>query len=206
MDNASSQCRTLLGSSWNALLTETRQRPRGEGDTPRKSGGFRPGKCTWENAAAFASDVYKGFQRKEQAVAVAIDLEDAYNRVHSSWWGTCSFTIESAYHCSSSAQNGPTTRITFLTKPLQCLYTKVQADVNQTGPTVSHTGKWLAHTKHQRTPRRQLKQCNIWIVYPSSVTTPDLSSIHTRHKHCGAHLTTEQEANQCQQSQLTSCG
>jgi len=84
MDTASSQCRTLLGSSWNALLTETRQRPRGEGDTPRKSGGFRPGKCTWENAAAFASDVYKGFQRKEQAVAVAIDLEDAYNRVHSS--------------------------------------------------------------------------------------------------------------------------
>ena len=83
MDNASSQCRTLLGNSWNALLTETRQRPRAEGGTPSKSGGFRPGKCTWENAAAFASDVYKGFQRKEQAVAVAIDLEDAYNRVHS---------------------------------------------------------------------------------------------------------------------------
>ena len=46
-----------------------------------KGGGFRPGKCSWENAAAFAYDVYEGFQRKEQAVAVAIDLEDACNRV-----------------------------------------------------------------------------------------------------------------------------
>ena len=44
-------------------------------------GGFRPGKCTLENAAAFAYDVNKGFQRKEQTVAVAINLEDAYNRV-----------------------------------------------------------------------------------------------------------------------------
>ena len=34
------------------------------------------------------------------------------------------------------------------------------------------------------------------------MTTPDLSSIHTRHKHCGARLTTEQQANQCQQSYL----
>ena len=44
-------------------------------------GGFRPEKCTWENAAAFAYDVYEGFQRKKSAVAVAVDLEDAYNRV-----------------------------------------------------------------------------------------------------------------------------
>ena len=44
--------------------------------------GFRPGKCTWENAAAFTYDVYEGFLRKEPAVAVAIDLKDAYNRVH----------------------------------------------------------------------------------------------------------------------------
>ena len=34
-----------------------------------------------KNVAAFAYDVYEGFQRKEQTVAVAIDLEDAYNRV-----------------------------------------------------------------------------------------------------------------------------
>ena len=53
---------------------ETRQRPRGQGE-------FRPGKSTWENTAAFAYDVYEGFQRKEQTVAVAINLEDAYNRV-----------------------------------------------------------------------------------------------------------------------------
>ena len=35
---------------------------------------------TW-NAAAFAYDMYEGFQRKEQTVAVAMDLEDACNRV-----------------------------------------------------------------------------------------------------------------------------
>ena len=43
--------------------------------------GVRLGKCTWENAAAFVYDVYEGFQRTEQTVAVAIDLEDAYKRV-----------------------------------------------------------------------------------------------------------------------------
>ena len=61
------------------------------------------------------------------------------------------------------------------------------------------------YTKHQRTPRRQRKQCNIsWIVlvYPLGVTTLDLSSVQTRHKHCGARLTTEQQANQCRQSHL----
>ena len=51
------------------------------GVLPPNQGGFRPGKSTWENAAAFAYDVYEGFQKKEQTIAVAIDLEDAYNRV-----------------------------------------------------------------------------------------------------------------------------
>ena len=44
-------------------------------------GGYRAGKSTWENAARFAYDVYEGFQRKEQTLAVAVDLEDSYNRV-----------------------------------------------------------------------------------------------------------------------------
>ena len=48
---------------------------------PANQEAFRPGKCTWENAAAFEYDVYEEFQRKEQTLAVAIDLEDAYNRV-----------------------------------------------------------------------------------------------------------------------------
>ena len=48
--------------------------------TPNQ-GGCRAGKSTWENAARFAYDVYEGFQRKEQTLAVAVDLEDAYNRV-----------------------------------------------------------------------------------------------------------------------------
>ena len=41
---------------------------------------FRPGKCSWENAATFAYGVYENFQRKEQTLAMATDLEDAYNR------------------------------------------------------------------------------------------------------------------------------
>ena len=48
---------------------------------PPNQGGYRAGKFTWENAARFAYDVYEGFQRKEQTLAVAVDLEDAYNRV-----------------------------------------------------------------------------------------------------------------------------
>ena len=49
---------------------------------PKKNhGGYRAGKSTWENAARFAYDVYEGFQRKEQTLGVAVDLEDAYNRV-----------------------------------------------------------------------------------------------------------------------------
>ena len=42
---------------------------------PANPGGFRPGKCTWEYSAAFAYDVYEG------TLDVAVDLEDAYNRV-----------------------------------------------------------------------------------------------------------------------------
>ena len=46
---------------------------------PANQRGFRPGQCTLDNAAAFAYDLYEGFQWKEQTLA--IDLEDAYNRV-----------------------------------------------------------------------------------------------------------------------------
>ena len=48
---------------------------------PPNQGGYRAGKSTWENAARFAYDVYERFQRKEQTLAVAVDLEDAHNRV-----------------------------------------------------------------------------------------------------------------------------
>ena len=48
---------------------------------PPNQRGYRAGKATRENAAGFAHDVYEGFQRKKQTLAVAVDLEDAYNRV-----------------------------------------------------------------------------------------------------------------------------
>ena len=38
-------------------------------------------KCTQENAAAFGCDVYEGFQRKEQTLAVTIDPGHSYKRV-----------------------------------------------------------------------------------------------------------------------------
>ena len=47
---------------------------------PPNQGGYK-GKASWENAARFANDVCEGFQRKEQTLAVADDLEDTYTKV-----------------------------------------------------------------------------------------------------------------------------
>uniref|UniRef100_A0A0B7BU65 Uncharacterized protein n=1 Tax=Arion vulgaris TaxID=1028688 RepID=A0A0B7BU65_9EUPU len=47
---------------------------------PDTLGSYRPMKGTWDNAGTFAYDVYEGFQSKQETVAVAIDLEDAYNK------------------------------------------------------------------------------------------------------------------------------
>ena len=37
-------------------------------------GGYRAGQIAWKNAARFVYDIYEGFQRKEQTMAVAVDL------------------------------------------------------------------------------------------------------------------------------------
>ena len=42
---------------------------------------YRQGKDTWANAAVLASDVYDGFERGDETLVAALDLEDAYNRV-----------------------------------------------------------------------------------------------------------------------------
>ena len=42
---------------------------------------YRTGRTNWENAGRFTFNVYGGFQRNEQTLAVAVDLEDLYNRV-----------------------------------------------------------------------------------------------------------------------------
>ena len=83
-------------------------------------------------------------------------------------------------------------------------YSNRQADLNQNGPskilTLADDGLIYKTSKDSK---KQLKQGNNnWIVYPSGVMKPDLSSMQTRHKHCGARLTTEQQANQYQQSHL----
>ena len=48
---------------------------------PPHHGEYRAGKATWENAARFAHDVYETIKEEGTNLAVAIDLEDAYNRV-----------------------------------------------------------------------------------------------------------------------------
>ena len=48
---------------------------------PATLGSYRRGKDTWMNAAVLASDVYDAFEMKEETVVIALDLEDAYNRV-----------------------------------------------------------------------------------------------------------------------------
>ena len=48
---------------------------------PSTLGSYRQGKDTWANAAVLASDVYDGFERGEETLVAALDLEDAYNRV-----------------------------------------------------------------------------------------------------------------------------
>ena len=44
-------------------------------------GSYRSGKDIWANAAVLASEVFDAFERKEETLVVALDLEDAYNRV-----------------------------------------------------------------------------------------------------------------------------
>ena len=48
---------------------------------PLGLGGYRPGRETWVNAACFAAETWSGFEKREDTLAVALDLEDAYNRV-----------------------------------------------------------------------------------------------------------------------------
>ena len=44
-------------------------------------GSYRRGKDTWMNADVLASDVFDGFEKKEEMIVIALDLDDAYNRV-----------------------------------------------------------------------------------------------------------------------------
>ncbi len=48
---------------------------------PPTLGSYRRGKDTWMNVAVLASDIYDSFERGEETLVVALDLEDTYNRV-----------------------------------------------------------------------------------------------------------------------------
>ena len=109
---------------------------------PQNEGGYRAGKTIWENAARFAYDVYQGFQRKEQTLAVAVDLEDAHNRVQFKlqmeilfqycvgFKMACSSTpgkegchaTWKLYPIAATTDNGTSTRLPSVPSPLQCLH------------------------------------------------------------------------------------
>ena len=48
---------------------------------PPGLGSYRRGRDTWAHTAVFAYDTYEGFQEKEETIAVAIELGDAYNHI-----------------------------------------------------------------------------------------------------------------------------
>ena len=126
-------------------------------------GGVRPGKCKWENAAAFAYDVYEGFQRKEETGCgnrsrgclqqSPVQAADGPARVIWSQPNTdpvgCRSTPgkNSGYAawklelCSSSAHNGPTTRISALTGPLLCIHQRPGRSEPKWTQQDSHTGR-----------------------------------------------------------------
>ena len=64
--------------------------------------------------------------------------------------------------CPSSAHFGRTTRITVLTDPLQCLYTKGLADLNQTGPSkiliLTDDGLIYTTSKHSQEAAEAVQQ------------------------------------------------
>ena len=92
-----------------------------------------------------------------------------------------------------------------LSPVLYSVYTKGQADPAEPkwAQQDSYTGKWRVHIQNIRglPVGSRRKQCNNnWIAYLSGVIIPDLSSVQTKHVHCGALLTKEQRANRSQQS------
>ena len=47
----------------------------------QNQGKYTTGKATRKNSARFVYDVSEGFQRTEQTLVVAVDLEDAYSKM-----------------------------------------------------------------------------------------------------------------------------
>ena len=178
--------------------------------------GSRPGTCTWKNATAFTDDVYEGSQRNQQTMAVAIDLEDACNRVQFKLrvdmlmqYGVCltltrwiagaplerKVVIQLGNWISvphqltmGLPQGSPLSEILFN------VYAKGLADLKQNGPSKILTEAddgFIYKTSRDSQEAADAMQQQL-DADPSGVTTLDHSSIQTRHKHCGALLITEQ--------------
>ena len=148
-------------------------------------------------------------QRKEQTVAVAFNLDDTYNRVQfkllmnllmqygisltlTQWTAVVLLerTVAMQLGNWTSAPHQLTMGLpqgSLLLPVLFNVYTKGLADLNQNGPRKILTPV-DNRLEYKTSKDSKPKQCNNnWIVYPSGVMTPDLSSIQTRHKHCGAN-------------------
>ena len=216
MDTASSQCRTPLGSSWTALLpgnsSEISRTGRYSLQIRRvQTRKLHLGKCScvciWRVRRIRQDRRNSGCGNRFRGCLQQSPVQAADGPAQSTWSrpntdpapgknsGYAAWKLELF---TSSFHNGHTTRITALAGPLQCLYHRPGRPEPKWAQQDSHTARWRVHIQNIK----GLPGGNKWIVCPSGVTTPDLSSIQTRHKHCGARLTTEQQTNQYQQSHL----
>ena len=221
MDTTFLQCKTPLGTSWNTLLPGNSPETSSTGRYSLQIMKRQMGKCScickWSVWRISEEKTNSGCGIQSQLYLQQSPVQAADEPVYAIWNQPTTDPVDcssspgknSGYAawklklCSSSAHNGPTTRITTLASPFQCIHQRPGRSEPKWTQQDSQTMMMSSYTKHQGTPRGQPKQCNNnWIVNSCGVMTMDRSSIQTRHKHCGALLTTGQQANQCQQSHL----
>ena len=222
MDTTFLQCKTPLGTSWNTLLPGNSPETSSTGRYSLQITKRHMGKCSciciwsvWRipEERTNSGCGIQSWRYLQQSPVQAAD-EPAYaiwNQPNTDPVDCSSAPGKNSGYaawklklCSSSAHNGPTTRITALARPLQCMYTKDLADLNQNGPSkiLRPADDGLIY-KTSRDSQGAAKAVQQQLdVNSCGVMTMDRSSIQTRHKRCGTLLTTERQANQCQRSHL----
>ena len=208
---------------------KTPHRPEGQEDIPCKSlGGFRPGKCTCDNAAAFAYDAYDGFQRtntvwgnwceghiqqgpvqatSEYGHAIWNQPDNDLVDCNSTPKKNCDSAAWKLKPCIPSAHSGLTTRLTTLAScTMYPPRTWQTLKWDQLGITPTPTYRQQAHIQSNKghPGGSQSSANNNWIKYPCGDETPDISSMQTMHKLCYVSAfsldSKEQQTKWCQKS------
>ena len=63
---------------------------------PPGMGAYRPHRETWINPVTVAANIWDGFEEKDNALLVALDLEDAYNHVRQPILACCGLASQSS--------------------------------------------------------------------------------------------------------------